>query len=230
MPTRTSFRSGLAILTESFTPRCETASVRSTIDTPTPASRELLIPPQTEETFASDVSPDGRSLVYQRMNPKTGWDIWALPLGGDGKSVAVVQTDADERTARLSPDGRWVAFVANTSGVFEVYVQPFPGPGRRLQVSTKGGDQPQWRSDGAELFYLALNGKLMATSIKPAADHQSIDVGPPLPLFVAQVGAAVMGASNYAPSVDGQRFLVNRLLRDAGGTPLRVVLNWSAGQ
>ena len=192
--------------------------------------KELLIPPQTEETFACDTSPDGRSLLYQRMNPKTGWDIWALPLGGDGKSVPVIQTDADERTARLSPDGRWVAFVANSSGVLEVYVQPFPGPGRRSQVSTKGGDSPQWRSDGTELFYLALDGKLTATSIKPAADHQSINAGPPLPLFVAQVGAVSIGASNYAPSVDGQRFLVNRLLRDAGGTPLRVVLNWSAGQ
>jgi eukaryotic-like serine/threonine-protein kinase len=196
----------------------------------TDTARKELIPPQTEETFACDTSPDGRSLLYQRMNPKTGWDIWALPLGGNGEAVPVVQTDADERTARLSPDGRWVAFVANTSGVFEVYVQPFPGPGRRSQVSTRGGDSPQWRSDGAELFYLALDGKLTATSIKPAADRQSIDVGPPVPLFVAQVGAVSIGASNYAPSVDGQRFLVNRLLRDIGATPVRVVLNWSAGQ
>jgi dipeptidyl aminopeptidase/acylaminoacyl peptidase len=194
--------------------------------------KELLIQPKTQETFASDISPDGRYLVYQQLNAKTGWDIWALPLGRDGKSVPVVQTDADERSARLSPDGRWVAFVSNNSGVFEVYVQPFPGPGRRSQVSTKGGEQPQWRSDGAELFYLALDGKLTATSIKPAADRQSIDVGPPLPLFVAQVGGVVnpvLGA-NYAASVDGQRFLVNRLLRDAGGTPLRVVLNWRVGR
>lgn len=117
-------------------------------------------------------------------------------------------------------------------GTFEVYLQPFPGPGRRLQVSTKGGDQPQWRSDGAELFYLALDGRLTATSIKPSADHQSIEVGPLLLLFVAQVGAVVIPvlSANYAASVDGQRFLVNRLLRDAGGTPVRVVLNWGAGR
>ncbi|PYS32188.1 MAG: hypothetical protein DMG14_35175, partial [Acidobacteria bacterium] len=139
--------------------------------------RELLIQAKTEEIFASDTSPDGRYLVYQRMDAKTGWDIWALPLGRDGKPVPVVQTDADEHSARLSPDGRWVAFVSNNSGVSEVYVQPFPGPGRRLQVSTKGGDQPQWRSDGLELFYLAPDARLTATSIKVAADHQSIDVG-----------------------------------------------------
>jgi hypothetical protein len=101
-----------------------------------------------------------------------------------------------------------------------------------LQVSAKGGDQPQWRPDGAELFYLALDGTLTAVSVKPAADRQSIDIGPPVPLFVAQVGGAVIPvlAANYAASADGQRFLINRLLRDAGGTPLRVVLNWSAGR
>jgi len=101
-----------------------------------------------------------------------------------------------------------------------------------LQISTKGGDEPQWRSDGAELFYLALDGRLMATPIKPAADHQSIDVGQPVPLFGAQVGMVVRPilAGSYVASTDGQRFLVNRLLRDTGGTPLRVVLNWSAGQ
>jgi hypothetical protein len=165
------------------------------------------------------------------MDAKTGFDIWVLPLGRDGKSVPVVQTDADERLARLSPDGRWVAFVSNNSGVFEVYVQPFPGPGRRSQVSTKGGDQPQWRSDGAELFYVALDGRLTATSIKVAADHQSIDVGPPLPLFVTQIGNGPrVVAVDYVASIDGQRFLVKRLLREAGGTPLRVVLNWGAGR
>jgi len=72
----------------------------------------------------------------------------------------------------------------------------------------------------------------MATSIKPAADHQSIDVGPPVPLFVAQAGGVVSPvlAAHYAASADGQRFLVDRLLWDAGGTPLRVVLNWGAGR
>jgi len=165
------------------------------------------------------------------LNAKTGWDIWALSLGRDGKSVPVVQTDADERSARLSPDGRWVAFVSNNSGVFEIYVQPFPGPGQRLKVSTKGGEQPQWRSDASELFYLSLDARLTATSIKLATDRQSIDVGPPVPLFVANSGwVGNWGAANYAASVDGQRFLVNRLLRDAGGTPVRVVLNWGAGR
>jgi Tol biopolymer transport system component len=193
--------------------------------------RELLIQSQTEELFASDTSPDGRYVVYQRMNAKTGWDLWALPREPHATPIPIVQTDADERSARLSPDGRWIAFVSNNSGVSEIYVQPFPGPGRRWQVSTRGGDEPQWRSDGAELFYLALDGKLVATPIKQSADHQSMDIAAPVPLFAGQVGVVVRPilAGDYVASSDGQRFLVNRLLRDAGGTPLRVVLNWRAG-
>ena len=164
------------------------------------------------------------------MNPKTGWDIWALPLGGDGKSVPVIQTDADERTARLSPDGRWVAFVANTSGVFEVYVQPFPGPGRRLQVSTKGGD----RRNGGRMVRSCFISRSMENSRRRQSNRQritnpSMSVHHSLSLSPKSV-ASLSVRANYAPSVDGQRFLVNRLLRDAGGTPLRVVLNWSAGQ
>jgi eukaryotic-like serine/threonine-protein kinase len=192
--------------------------------------KEQLIAPQAEETFASDVSPDGRSLVFQRMNAKAGWDIWAMPLGTDAKPVPIVQTDADERGARLSPDGRWLAYVSNNSGVFEIYVQPFPGPGRRLQVSTKGGDQPQWGPDGSELFYLALDGKLMATSVKPRADRQSIDIGPAVPLFAANSGGVVRAviSANYTASTDGQRFLINQLVRDTSPTPIRVVLNWRA--
>ena len=193
--------------------------------------RELLIPPHDRRDirFGCLTGRTFACLSADEPENRVGY------LGAAARRRRQVGPQSSNRRgrahARLSPDGRWVAFVSNTSGVFEVYVQPFPGPGRRLQVSTKGGDPPQWRSDGAELFYLALDGKLTATSIKPAADRQSIDVGPPLPLFVAQVGGVVIRvASNYAPSVDGQRFLVNRLLRDAGGTPLRVVLNWSGGQ
>jgi Tol biopolymer transport system component len=193
--------------------------------------RELLLQTQTEETFACDTSPDGRYIVYQRMNPKTGWDIWALPRETKSAPMPLIQTDADERSARLSPDGRWIAFVSNNSGVSEIYVQPFPGPGRRIKVSTKGGDEPQWRADGAELFYMALDGNLTATPIK-AANSDSLDIGTPTPLFGAQTGLIVRPiiAGDYIASPDGQRFLINRLLRDAGGTPVRIVLNWATGK
>ena len=141
------------------------------------SGRKPLIQGSTVELFATDTSPDGRYIVYQHNNPKTGWDVLALPPEPGAAPVPIVQTDADERTGRLSSDGRWLAFVSNNSGVSEIYVQPFPGPGARVRVSTRGGDQPEWRPDGSELFYIALDGKLMAVPIKPAADRSSIDVG-----------------------------------------------------
>jgi Tol biopolymer transport system component len=192
-------------------------------------TNEVLIRPQSEELFAPDTSLDGRYLIYQRTDPKTGFDIWGLPLGGGGTPIPIVQTDADEASARLSPDGRWIAFSANNSGAFEVYVQAFPGPGRPSRVSTKGGDQPQWRPDGAELFYIALDGRLMAASVKPSVELQTIDPGPPVPLFAAQVGAIghPFSGDAYAAAPDGRTFLLSRFLRKGGDTPLRVVLNWS---
>jgi len=192
------------------------------------SGRKPLIQGSTVELFATDTSPDGRYIVYQHNNPKTGWDVLALPPEPGAAPVPIVQTDADERTGRLSSDGRWLAFVSNNSGVSEIYVQPFPGPGARVRVSTRGGDQPEWRPDGSELFYIALDGKLMAVPIKPAADRSSIDVGEAAVLFPARIGVVVrpIRAGTYLPSADGQRFLVDRLLQDAGATPVRVVLNW----
>jgi hypothetical protein len=166
--------------------------------------------------------------LYQQMAPNGGFDIWALPL--DGRvAAAIVQTDANERVARLSPDGRWLAFVANNSGAFEVYVQPFPGPGPRRQVSSRGGDQPQWRADCDELFYVSADSMLMAAPVTYATDRSSIDIGEPIALFAPGIGSAspVM-SGNYHASGDGQRFLLNRLLPDASVTPVRVVLNWNA--
>ncbi len=96
----------------------------------------LLVAPTAEETFPSDWSPDGRTLVFERRTEKTGWDVWALPLGG-GQPAPLIQTDADERGAQVSPDGAWIAYIANTSGRPEVYVQSFPSGGTVTQVSVE---------------------------------------------------------------------------------------------
>lgn len=81
------------------------------------------------------------------------FDIWALSIG-DRKTRAVIQTAANEMTPEFSPDGRWVAYVSSESRRHEVYLQPYPGPGERHLTSTNGGEQPVWRRDGRELFYV----------------------------------------------------------------------------
>ena len=122
-----------------------------------------------------DWSPDGRFVLYRYNSiqaslpstSSTGWDIWALPLDGDRKPFPVVQTNFEERDGQFSPDGKWIAYQSNESGRFEIYVQPFPGPARKWgPISTNGGAQVRWRRDGKELFYIALDDRLMAVPIQ----------------------------------------------------------------
>jgi hypothetical protein len=108
-------------------------------------------------------------------------------------------------------------------------MQRFAAPGKREQVSTKGGAQPRWRADGKELFYIALDGTLMAAPVRTASRGESVQVGTPVPLFPARVGAvpnARFGAQ-YIVSADGQQFLMNTFVHDASSTPIRLILNWS---
>jgi eukaryotic-like serine/threonine-protein kinase len=191
---------------------------------------ELVLPGTPQETFASDTSPDGRLLLFQRRSVKTGWDVWSMPLRGAGQPERVVQTEFDERDALLSPDGKWLAYFANNSGHFEVYVQPFPGPGARQQVSTSGGVQMRWRPDGRELFYLALDRTLMAAPTQTAADGKSLTVGTPLPLFAARVGGLINPGpgAEYIVSADGKRFLMNTLVQESDANPIRLIVHWKA--
>ncbi len=107
-----------------------------------PGSEELLLStPQAK--FPMDWSADGRFLLYDSLDPKRGFDIWALPLEGDRKPFEVVQTDFNERLAQFSPDGTWIAYQSDKTGRFEIYVRPFPGPGGDSRVST------DWRRAGA---------------------------------------------------------------------------------
>jgi Tol biopolymer transport system component len=111
-------------------------------------------------------SPDGRVLLYAIQHPKTGTDLWALPLAGERKPFPVVQTPFDEEAGQFSPDGRWVAYQSNASRRVEIYVQPFPGLGGTWQVSTTDASQ-RWRPDGKELFYIAPDARLMVSRYPP---------------------------------------------------------------
>jgi hypothetical protein len=176
---------------------------------------------------ATDWSKDGHFLLFRTSNPKTGWDLMALPLeDGTRNPIRVADTTADEREGQFSPDGRWVAYQSNESGRFEIYVQPFPGPGDKTTISTNGGAQVRWRRDGRELFYIALDDRLMAVRIQFRPD--GLKVGAPTALFPTHVGGAVQGANmyQYVVSSDGQRFLMNTTIEQAT-PPIIALLNWS---
>jgi len=137
-----------------------------------------------------DASRDGRYLltVTPGDNPKTGNDIWVLPLLGDRKPSPYVQTEFRENRPRLSPDTHWLAYQSNKSKRDEVYVMSFPQPGQRLQVSSNGGQIPAWSNDGRELYYYSPEGKIMEADVKPGVQFQ---FGPPRPLFEAHISLFV---------------------------------------
>jgi Tol biopolymer transport system component len=134
--------------------------------------------------FPRDWSPDGRILLHSRTDDR-GANLWALPLDGDRKPFPVANTPFEELQGQFSPDGRWVAYQSNESGQNEIYVQPFPGPGGKWQVSTKGGASPRWRHDGQEVFYLAPDATLMAVPIRVRGS--SLEQDTPVALFRARI-------------------------------------------
>src|SRR5207249_2282995 len=120
--------------------------------------------------------------------------------------------------------GSLIAYTSDESGQFEIYVQAFPGPGGKWQISTRGGFQPTWRADGRELYYVATDGRLMAVSIVAATGFTA---GVPTVLFNTHLALST-AISQYAPSADGQRFLLITQEGATALTPLTVVLNWDA--
>ena len=114
---------------------------------------------------AGSFSPDGRVLAFAELDPTTKWDLWLLDLEGERKAQPFLRTEFGERHPMISPDGRWLAYSSDESGRFEVYVQPFPGGGRKSLISTAGGDQPLWAPNGRELYYRA-GDKVMVASVQ----------------------------------------------------------------
>jgi eukaryotic-like serine/threonine-protein kinase len=173
--------------------------------------------------FPADWSSDGRYLTYYRTDPKQRNDVWVLPLSGDPKPFPLIQTEFNEWQAQFSPDGKWIAYVSEESGVSQVYVQAFPMQSGKVAVSTAGGVQPRWRPDGKELFYLAPDRKLMAVTVKA---NTTFEVDTPRPLFQTTLDLTAF-RQTYEVSADGSRFLLNTPIERVA-QPLTVVLNWPA--
>ncbi len=192
-----------------------------------PGTERLLLKtafPKTPSAWSSD----GRLLFFDSANPQTGGDIWVLPLVGKPEPYPVVHTAADEHYGTLSPDGRWLAYISNETGFYEVYAESFPATGFKRQVSTQGGFEPHWRRDGKELFYLAPNQTLMAVGV--TSNPTTLEVSPPKALFATRVKWMEIQAvaHHYAAAPDGQRFLINGATDEARSVPVTIMLNWSA--
>jgi len=169
----------------------------------------------------------GNILLYRTSGEQNA--LWALPVEGDGPPEPVLESAFSVGGAQMSPDGRWLSYVSDESGRYEVYVEPFGRPDERERVSRDGGGQPRW-GDGTELFYLSDDGRLMAADVREGAT--GLEVGTPELLVPADALRAVVGmgplGGDYAVAPDGQSFLVK--MRVEGDVPQRihVVTNWSS--
>ena len=174
--------------------------------------------------WPSSWSPDGQVLAFTEFHPTTGWDVWVLPLQGERKPRPFLRTQFQEGGAVFSPDGHWLAYTSDESGQNEVYVQPFPGPGAKWQISNEGGNEPLWAKNGRELFYRNGN-KMMAVEI---TTQPTFRAGTPALLFEGQYYYEPGPVSaNYDITPDGQRFLmVKEGEREEAATQINVVLNW----
>ncbi len=184
-------------------------------------SAETVLKPGEDFRRLDGWTPDGQSLVIERLDPQTQWDLWILPLTGDRVPRLYLRTPANETGASVSPDGRWLSYLSDESGRFEAYVQSFPTPGSRYQVTTDGSGMVGWKRDGKVLgFGLTPDRVMRGVDVIPGASFRA---GPPH--RVARLPEQVFGADAVS---DWSRFVA---LVPAGKQPqtsIRVVLDWTA--
>jgi serine/threonine protein kinase len=184
---------------------------------------ELLLSGQ--DLVPSDCSPDGRLIMLTKLDSKTRLDLVVLEPEAGRDLKPYLATQFVESGGRFSPDGRWVAYMSDDSGVTQVYVRAFlpgkPASGARWQISTHGGFVPVWRSDGKELFYRTNDGALTAVSIQALGD--TLQVGTPVRLFESGEASSVFDVTR-----DGQKFIETELAGQPELQTMTVVVNWPA--
>jgi eukaryotic-like serine/threonine-protein kinase len=204
--------------------RINNGSTRDIVRKPVRGGTEEPFLTQVFNAIPTDWSPDGKTILHMLNGVRTGTDIGLLPVEGERKDRPYLQTPANEREAVFSPDGRWIAYQSNEAGQDQIYVQSVPVSGAKFQISTAGGRNAMWSRDGREIYYLSPDQKMMAAAVK--INGASFEAATPQALFTAA------GASGFAVTRDGQRFLVNVPAGGdaaASGPPLTVITNWLAG-
>jgi eukaryotic-like serine/threonine-protein kinase len=195
-------------------------------------AEERLLPAGPQTQNPESWSPDGRALLFTRLQPGSGADIFVLLLDGDRQPRPLVQTKFDEGSPKFSPDGKWVAYCSSETGRMEVYVTPYPGPGAKILVSTDGGFDPVWRRKGGELYYRR-EDSMMVVSV---ATQPSLTLSKPRVLWdghyrrgtSSTCGGAGATSTNYDVTADGERFvMIQDKAENIAARQVNVVLGWA---
>ncbi len=188
--------------------------------------KRFTLPP----TSMDDIIPNSWSLNDQQIlfthQVTSGEYLELLPVAG-GEPTRFLTSKGSEANGQISPDGKWVTYASDESGVWEIYVTSFPGAAGKWQVSRGGGTEPRWRGDGKEIFYIAPSGVLTAV---PVNGESIFATGTPAPLFQIHGRAPISSTDvfTYDVAKDGKRFLVNRYVKPEHVPPLTILLNAAA--
>ena len=187
--------------------------------------RLILQGPGTEDFLPNSWTPDDLKVLVTHQG-LSGSHLELVSLS-DGLATKLLSGNGSQANGQISSDGKWLAYASDESGNWEIYVTTFPGTAGKWQVSRGGGNEPRWRGDGKEIFYLGPNGMITAV---PVSSQGGFATGTPTPLFQFHGRAAISStdAFSYDVTKDGKRFLVNRYVKPEKITPLTVVLNADA--
>ncbi len=166
-------------------------------------------------------SPDGSLIALENYGKPGVTDIWMLPTADHHPPYLYL---SNAGYPAFSPDGHWLAYVSNSSSAENVYIQRFPGPGDRIQVSSEDGDEPVWSRDGRELYYASGN-TLYSVSVATAP---KLAIGKPEIVFRSQLWRSNIAGPNYDVAPDGKRFLMMDSGKESELTQIHVILNWAA--
>jgi serine/threonine protein kinase len=189
------------------------------------AAEQLLLT-TADSKSPSDVSADGHYVLFTMQNPRTGPDLWVLPIKPTQMPLPIAHSEYSETQGQFSPDVKWIAFQSNESGQFEIYVQPFQKAGTKIQVSVGGGTQVRWRPDGKAIFYIGLDQVLKEVPLR-FSESGAFNPASPISLFKSRVAGNTEPGTlqQYAVSANGNRFLMNFVTKEQSLSPITVVLN-----
>ena len=189
---------------------------------------QLLLKPSAFSPIGG-FSPDGQVLVYDTLDLRTNkTDIWKFSMV-DRQSSPLIQTQSNESNAQISPNGKWISYISDESGRWEIYIQSFLTPGSKKQISLGGAaEMAFWRKDGKELFYVSADKKMMSVSIDD--ESGTLQVGIPTVLFQTHIKTRLEARNHYVVSGDGQKFWINTPLQEISTAPIDVLSNWEPQQ